>query len=63
MTQLVFIREGQAVTDSLTVAREFGKDHDHVMRDIRQQLKKLQEADETEWCRQLWGGPISTSSE
>ncbi|MEK3851253.1 Rha family transcriptional regulator [Paenibacillus sp. FSL R7-0340] len=49
MTQLVFIREGQAVTDSLTVAREFGKDHDHVMRDIRQQLKKLQEADETEW--------------
>lgn len=49
MTQLVFIHEGQAVTDSLTVAEVFGKDHDHVMRDIRQQLNKLQEAGEAEW--------------
>ncbi|MGR6765387.1 Rha family transcriptional regulator [Paenibacillus sp. T2-29] len=49
MTQLVFIHEGQAVTDSLTVAKVFGKDHDHVMRDIRQQLNKLQEAGEAEW--------------
>ncbi|MGW8956650.1 Rha family transcriptional regulator [Paenibacillus sp. NPDC055715] len=35
MTQLVFIREGQAVTDSLMVAEAFEKDHDKVMRDIR----------------------------
>ncbi|MEE4577811.1 ORF6C domain-containing protein [Paenibacillus polymyxa] len=49
MTQLVFIENGRAVTDSLTVAKVFGKDHDHVMRDVRQQLNKLQEAGEAEW--------------
>ncbi|GKS14740.1 hypothetical protein YDYSY3_57400 [Paenibacillus chitinolyticus] len=35
MTQLVFIENGKTVTDSLTVAEVFGKDHDKVMRDIR----------------------------
>jgi Rha family phage regulatory protein len=35
MNELVFIENGQAVTDSLTVAEVFEKSHDKVMRDIR----------------------------
>lgn len=35
MTQLVFIENGKMVTDSLTVAEVFGKDHDNVLRDIQ----------------------------
>ncbi|MEC0173018.1 Rha family transcriptional regulator [Paenibacillus graminis] len=49
MNQLVFINNGQPFTDSLTVAVEFQKEHDHVMRDIRQQIAKLNEAGEREW--------------
>lgn len=35
MNELVFIENGQAVTDSLTVAEVFGKEHKRVLRDIR----------------------------
>lgn len=35
MNQLVFIENGKTVTDSLTVAEVFGKDHDKVIRDIK----------------------------
>lgn len=35
MNQLVFIENGRAVTDSLTVAEVFEKAHDKVLRDIR----------------------------
>jgi Rha family phage regulatory protein len=49
MNQLVFIENGQAVTDSLTVAEVFGKEHKHVLRDIEQQLEKLIEAGEENW--------------
>ena len=42
--KLVSIQNGQAVTDSLTVAEVFGKRHDSVMRDIRNQKVKLVEA-------------------
>ena len=35
MNELVFVENGQAVTDSLTVAEVFEKNHDKVMRDIR----------------------------
>lgn len=35
MTQLVFIDNGKTVTDSLTVAASFGKEHKRVMQDIR----------------------------
>lgn len=35
MTQLVFIENGKMVTDSLTVAEVFGKEHRRVMQDIR----------------------------
>lgn len=46
MNQLVFIKDGKAVTDSLVVAQEAGKDHDDVLRDIRNQIAKLSEAGE-----------------
>lgn len=36
MNQLVFIENGRAVTDSLTVAEVFGKEHARVLRDIRE---------------------------
>ncbi|MCR6116609.1 Rha family transcriptional regulator [Salipaludibacillus agaradhaerens] len=49
MNQLVFIKNNQAVTDSLTVADVFNKRHDHVVRDIENQLSKLIEAGESEW--------------
>ncbi|WP_025852826.1 Rha family transcriptional regulator, partial [Paenibacillus ehimensis] len=49
MTKLVFIENNRPVTDSLTVAEVFGKTHDHVMRDIRQQIEKLREAGEEMW--------------
>lgn len=35
MNQLVFIQNGKTVTDSLTVAEVFGKEHKHVIRDIK----------------------------
>lgn len=47
--KLVFIENNRPVTDSLTVAEVFGKSHDNVMRDIRQQIEKLNEAGEVEW--------------
>ncbi|WP_019636157.1 Rha family transcriptional regulator [Paenibacillus fonticola] len=34
MNQLVFIENGKTVTDSLTVAETFGKEHKNVLRDI-----------------------------
>lgn len=34
--KLVFIENNRPVTDSLTVAETFGKEHKHVMRDIRE---------------------------
>ncbi|WP_261379756.1 Rha family transcriptional regulator, partial [Bacillus paralicheniformis] len=37
--QLVFIKENNAVTDSLTIAEMFGKNHDNVLRDIRTQME------------------------
>lgn len=49
MNQLVFIEGGRAVTDSLTMAEVFGKEHRNVVRDIEIQLEKLLEAGEQEW--------------
>lgn len=46
---LVFENNGEVVTDSLTVAEMFGKEHKNVNRDIEVQLEKLAEANETEW--------------
>ncbi|TKI80508.1 Rha family transcriptional regulator, partial [Bacillus mycoides] len=37
--ELVFERNGEVVTDSLTVANMFGKRHDNVMADIRNQME------------------------
>ncbi|MEL3959690.1 Rha family transcriptional regulator [Caldifermentibacillus hisashii] len=49
MNQLVFIHNNQPVTDSLTVAEVFEKRHDIVLRDIENQITKLQEAGEKEF--------------
>ncbi|POD45918.1 hypothetical protein BKM15_26225 [Pseudomonas syringae pv. syringae] len=51
MNELVFIENGQAVTDSLTVAEVFGKEHKNVKRDIETQLEKLVAAGEEEFNR------------
>ncbi len=47
--KLVFDNNGEAVTDSLTVAEMFGKEHKNVIRDIEVQLEKLAEANEIKW--------------
>jgi Rha family phage regulatory protein len=39
MNELVFIENGKAVTDSLTVAEVFGKGHNNVLKDIRKQIE------------------------
>ncbi|MGJ9460071.1 Rha family transcriptional regulator [Oceanobacillus sp. CF4.6] len=49
MNELVFIDNGQAVTDSLAVSEVFNKNHNHVLRDIESQLEKLNQADEQKW--------------
>lgn len=51
MNNLVYIEKGRPVTDSLTIAEVFGKDHRNVLRDIESQLEKLGEAGEKEWGR------------
>ncbi|MDM5189386.1 Rha family transcriptional regulator [Bacillus sp. DX4.1] len=47
--KLVFDNNGEVVTDSLTVAEMFGKEHKNVIRDIEVQLEKLAEANEIKW--------------
>ncbi len=49
MNELVTIRKNRALTDSLIVAIEFDKDHDDVLRDIRNQIDKLKDAGENEF--------------
>lgn len=49
ISEFVFIERNQVVTDSLTMAQMFGKEHKNVIRDIEVQLEKLNEANETEW--------------
>jgi len=51
MNQLVFIENGQVVTDSLTVAEVFGKEHKNVVRDIGVQTDKLHKAVESEFVK------------
>lgn len=41
---LVISKDNQAVTDSLTVARYFGKEHKNVVRDIRILSKDITKA-------------------
>lgn len=49
--QLVFIDKDRAVTDSLMVAEVFGKEHKHVMRDIREILATI----DVEWGMSNFG--------
>jgi len=47
--KIVFIENNQLFTDSLVVAQEFFKSHDDVLRDIRNQIDKLNKAGEIEF--------------
>ncbi|MDP5275069.1 Rha family transcriptional regulator, partial [Chengkuizengella axinellae] len=55
MNQLVYIENNRVVTDSLTVAEVFGKRHDHVIRDIKSQIEKLNEVGESEFSLTNFG--------
>lgn len=55
MNQLVFIENNRVVTDSLTVAEVFEKEHKHVVRDIEVQISKLHEAKEHEFVKSNFG--------
>lgn len=39
MKELVFVENNEVVTDSLTIAEMFGKDHGNVLKDIRKQVE------------------------
>lgn len=49
MNNLVFVENDRVVTDSLTVAEVFKKEHKNVLADIENQISKLIEANEEEW--------------
>lgn len=49
VSEFVFMEGNQVVTDSLTMAQMFGKEHKNVIRDVEVQLEKLVEANEVEW--------------
>ncbi|MDA2474382.1 Rha family transcriptional regulator [Bacillus cereus] len=49
VSELVFMEGNQVVTDSLTMAQMFGKEHKNVIRDVEVQIEKLIEANEMEW--------------
>ncbi|KQL17651.1 Rha family transcriptional regulator [Cytobacillus solani] len=61
MTQLVFIENNKAVTDSLTVADVFKKSHDKVIRDIEVQIEKLNLANEKEFSLSNFGESTYTN--
>ena len=50
MESLVIMKDKQAVTTSLQVAENFGKRHDHILRD----LDELKEGLTQNWGGHLW---------
>lgn len=56
MNELVFLSsKGNPITDSLMIAKVFGKRHDNVLRDIEVQIEKLSEANEVEFSHLNFG--------
>lgn len=53
--EIVFIENGKVVTDSLMIAEVFAKDHDKVKRDIKNQIKKLNQANEDDFIAANFG--------
>ena len=49
VSNLVFMKENEVITDSLTLAEVLGKRHSDVLRDIRKHVEKLNEAGEIEF--------------
>jgi Rha family phage regulatory protein len=53
MSDLVFIQNGQVLTDSLTVAEMFGKEHKNVKRDIENTISNIDVLKTSEEAREL----------
>lgn len=53
MSDLVFIQNGQVLTDSLTVAEMFGKEHKNVKRDIENTINNIDVLKTSEEAREL----------
>ncbi|MGQ8855340.1 Rha family transcriptional regulator [Bacillus sp. SRB_8] len=53
--RLVFIKDNEVVTDSLTVAEVLKKQHKHVLRDIKVQMEKLESAGEEKFTESNFG--------
>ncbi|PFJ07793.1 hypothetical protein COD67_21545 [Bacillus cereus] len=54
-SDLVFVKGNEVVTDSLTVADVLRKQHKHVLRDIKVQMEKLNEAKEEKFTESNFG--------
>ncbi|MED2486503.1 Rha family transcriptional regulator [Bacillus thuringiensis] len=54
-SEFVFAKGNEVVTDSLTVADVLGKQHKHVLRDIKVQMEKLEDAKEEEFTESNFG--------
>ena len=50
MNELVYLKNDEAVCDSLQVAEKFGKRHDNVMRTIESLKKGMLKIEETPKC-------------
>jgi len=53
MNQLVYIQNNEVVTDSITIAGMFSKEHKHVKRDIQNTIDNLDALKETEEAQEL----------
>jgi Rha family phage regulatory protein len=53
MSNLVFVQNGQVLTDSLTVSEMFGKRHDNVKRDIEITISNIDRLKESEEAKEL----------
>jgi Rha family phage regulatory protein len=51
--QLVFIDNNQVLTDSLTIAETFGKEHFNVLADIRRTIENIERLKESEEVKEL----------
>ncbi|WP_446662995.1 Rha family transcriptional regulator [Geobacillus sp. CCR] len=51
--QLVFIDNNQVLTDSLTIAETFGKEHFNVLADIRRTIENIEKLKESEEVKEL----------
>lgn len=53
MNQLVFIQNNEVVTDSITIAKMFSKEHKHVKRDIQNTIDNIDSLKNSEEAKEL----------